>query len=92
MLTYLNTAKEPPKKGDVIVIETKASKGKRVLCNVKDVLRNDGEIEFVLNKRTNSYFIWSSYESGVSWVWRVWNLGDIELTAATNSMKRLIDY
>lgn len=92
MFTYFNAAEIPPKKGDVIVIETKKSKGKRVLCSVKDVININGDVELVLNKATNSYFIWSLYEKGESWVWRVWNLGEVELTASTNSMKKLIDY
>jgi len=91
MFTHLNTATKPPKKGDVIVITTKKSKPKKILVKVKDVIHIDGDVEIILNKSTNSYFIWSMFHKGESWVWRVWNLGDITLTASTNNTNSLID-
>ncbi len=91
LLSSLNTADEVPKKGDVLVIRTKKSGQKKIMVMVKDVIKSGGDFEIILNKSTNSYFIWSMYYKGESWVWRVWNLGDITLTASTNNTNSLID-
>lgn len=88
MFNHLNLAESIPKRGDVIVITTKKSKNKKILCKVKEVVAGN---ELVLQKSTNSYFIWDMYISGESWVWRVWNLGDIELTASINNTNQLAD-
>ena len=91
MFTHLNTAERPPKKGDVLVITTKKTKPKKILVKVKDVIYADGDVEVILNKSTNSYFLWSMFYKGESWVWRVWNLGDVTLTASTNNTNSLYD-
>ena len=92
ILSHLNSANEVPKKGDVLVITTKKSKDKKIIVMVKDVIKSDGDFEIILNKSTNSYFIWSMFFKGESWVWRVWNLGDVTLTASTNNTNALIEY
>jgi len=90
-LNHTNLCIDPPKKGDTLIIETKKSKGKKILVVVKGVINDDESIEIILNKSTNSYFIWSMYLDGSSWVWRVYNLGVITHTASTNNTERLID-
>ncbi len=90
-LNHLNFSDEAPKKGDVLIIQTKKSGRKNILVLVKDVINVDGDFEIILNKRTNSYFIWSMYFKGESWVWRVWNLGDVTITSSTNNTNSLID-
>lgn len=85
----LNTADGIPKKGDILIIKTKKSKNKKILCKVKDIVNGN---ELILNKATNSFFNWDMYRAGESWVWRVWNLGDIEITSSTNSMKSISDF
>ena len=91
ILSHLNTADSPPKKGDVLVIRTKKSGDQKILVAVKDVIKTGNDHEIILNKSTNSYFIWSMFEKGESWVARVWNLGDIAMTASTNNANNLID-
>lgn len=91
MFTHLNIAEVPPKKGDVLVIMTKKSKPEKILVKVKNVIHIDGDVEVILNKSTNSYFLWSMFNKGESWVWRVWNLGDVTLTASTNNTNSLYD-
>ena len=81
----------PPKKGDTLIISTKKSKDKKILVLVKDVINTDGDFEIILNKSTNSYFIWSMYSKGESWVSKVWNLGGITHTASTNNTVSLLD-
>lgn len=72
--------------GDLLVIRRKKDK-RNILVQCKKVLnRNTGKEEILLSNKKNDYFIWSMYEKGGSWVWRVWNLGDIELTNITNNM------
>lgn len=89
-LTILNaTESKKPQKGDLLVIETKKSKGKKIAVMVKDVVNDD---EVILQKSTNSYFIWSLYKNGESWVWRVWNLGKVTPTTSVNNMNQLLDY
>jgi len=90
MLTAINfTDSKKPVKGDVLVIETKKSRGKKLLVSVKDVVNGD---EIILQKSTNSYFIWNLYESGESWVWRVLNLGQVQLTTSVNNTVQLYDF
>jgi len=90
-LNHMNFSEEPPKKGDTLIIKTKKSGDKKILVLVKDIIKSDGDIEVILNKATNSYFIWSMYFKGESWVWRVWNLGDITHTSSTNNTSSLIE-
>lgn len=86
ILSHLNIAEKPPSKGDVIVIQRKQDDPeRRILCKVKDVVNNGGGPEVILSGK-NDYFIWSMYEDGKSWVWRVWNIGAVEITAITNTM------
>ena len=87
----LSDSDEPPKKGDTLIIKTKKSGDKKILVLVKDVIKSDGDIEVILNKATNSYFFWSMYCKDESWVWRVWNLGNVTHTASTNNTNSLID-
>lgn len=90
-LNYLNLGGDVPKKGNLLIIQTKKSGDKKILVSVKDVIKSGDGFEIILNKRTNSYFIWNMYMSGESWVWRVWNLGEVTLTASTNNTNSLID-
>jgi len=90
-LNTLNIDIEPPKVGDVLVVRTKKSGEKKILVTVKDVIKSDGDFEIILNKASNSYFLWAMYMNGESWVSRVWNLGQITLTASTNNTNSLID-
>jgi len=90
MLNQLNFANsKKPQKGDVLVIETKKTRGKKLLVSVKDVVNGN---EVILQKSTNSYFIWDMYLRGESWVWRVWNLGQIKLTTSVNNTVQLNDF
>ena len=91
ILSHLNTADGVPRKGDALVIRTKKSGDKKILVMVKDVIKVGGDFEIILNKATNSYFIWSMFGKGESWVWRVWNLGNLTMTASTNNTNSLID-
>jgi hypothetical protein len=91
ILNHTNITEKVPSKGDVLVITTKKSKDRKIIVMVKDVIKSDYGFEIILNKSTNSYFIWSMYLKGEDWVWRVWNLGDITLTSSTNNTTRLID-
>ena len=86
-----NLTEFPPSKGDTLIIKTNKSKDKKILVIVKDVIRVDGDFEIILNKATNSYFIWSMYYKGESWVSRVWNFGDVTHTASTNNTASLLD-
>lgn len=88
-LDHTSICAEPPKKGDTLIIETKKSKCKKILVIVKNVIDSGDGAEIVLNKSTNSYFIWSMYLDGSSWVRRVYNLGEITHTASTNNMNNL---
>ena len=89
MLNHLNFAIAVPKKGDLIIIETKKTK-RKIACFVKDVINGD---EVLLQKSTNSYFIWSMYYEGESWVWRVWNVGsDITPTTSLNNTNQLLEF
>lgn len=90
VLNHVNTGGQVPKKGDILVIETKKSKGQKLMCKVKEVVNGE---EVILQKSTNSFFIWSLYELGESWVWRVWNLGpDITLTTSVNNLNQLQEF
>lgn len=77
-----------PKVGDTLIIQTKKSKDKKILVQVKDVTNGN---EVILSNR-NSFYNHGMYYTGESWVWRVWNLGDIQLTSSTNNMVNLIDF
>lgn len=68
--------------GDLLVIQRKSDK-RRILVKCAEVI--DGK-EILISKKKNDYFIWDMYKAGESWVWRVWNLGPIELTNITNNM------
>lgn len=87
----LNSGGELPNVGDALVIRTKKSGDKKILVIVKDIIKSDGDFEIILNKASNSYFLWSMYMDGESWVWRVWNLGNVTMTASTNNTNSLID-
>lgn len=79
---------EVPKVGDLLVIQTKKSKDEKILASVKDVVNGN---EVILQKSTNSFYNHDMYYAGESWVWRIWNLGNVSLTASTNSMKQFAD-
>lgn len=90
MLTELNFLEsDKPKKGDVLVIRTKKSGKQKLLVMVKDVV-NDNEI--TLQMSTNSYFMWDLYQNGESWVWRVWNLGQVTPTTSVSNINQLLNY
>ena len=81
----LNLAEELPQKGDVILIRRKVDKPEdKILCKVHDVIDGPHSKEVILSSK-NDYFIWDMYLSGESWVYRVWNLGQLKLTAITNT-------
>ena len=77
-----------PSVGDVLVIQTKKSKNDKFLASVKDIVNGN---EVVLQKSTNGFYNHDMYYAGDSWVWRIWNLGKIKLTTATNSMDQFAD-
>lgn len=87
-LNHTNLCDSLPSVGDVLVIETKKTKPRKILCKVKSVVNGN---EIILQKSTNSYFIWDVYMSGGSWVWRVWNLGGIEATTSVNNTNQLLE-
>lgn len=90
MLTELNFVdSKKPKKGDVLIIQTKKSKPERLLVRVKDVVNGN---EIILQMSTNSYFMWDLYESGKSWVWRVWNIENVTPTTSVNNTNQLLNY
>lgn len=84
-LDAINAEYYIPKAGDVIVIQRKAdSPDRKILCKVLEVYRGSSGPEIILSGK-NDYFIWDMYINGESWVWRVWNLGSIEITSITNT-------
>ena len=87
--THLNTAKSIPKNGSTIAIMTKKSGHKIILCKVKGLVNGN---ELILNKSTNSFFNWDMYMAGESWVWRVWDLGEVQLTASLNNTNSLANF
>lgn len=89
---HLNMCESAPKSGDVLAIKTKKSKDKIIMCQVKEVIGKGDGIEIILQKSTNSFFNWSMYNSGESWVWRVWNLGDVQLTTSVSNMNNFSDF
>lgn len=91
MFNHVNAPDEPPKKGDTIVIETKRNKGRKVILTVDEIVRMDGCVEVIIQSKRNKYFNWDMYKNGESWVWRVWNLGQITFTASTNTMLSIDD-
>jgi len=90
-LNSLNITNDVPRRGDTLIIRTKKSGMEQILVLVKDVINTGDGYEIILNKSTNSYFIWDMYSKGESWVWRVWNLGSITHTASTNNTNSLIE-
>ena len=89
MLNHMNFADSVPNKGDFLIIETKKTK-RKIACFVKDVINGE---EVILQKSTNSFFIWSMYQRGESWVWRVWNIGSgITATTSLNNTNQLVDF
>jgi len=90
-LNVLNSEMDSiPKEGDLLVIQTKKSKDKKMLCRVRQIVNGN---EVILQKSTNSFFVWDMYLSGQSWISRVWNLGgDITLTTSVNNLNQLLDY
>lgn len=91
MLSELNATAKTPKVGDVLVIKTKRNKNQMVMVVVKDIISQGGEVEIILQKCRNKYFNWNMYLDGTGWVWRVWNLGQIKLTAGLNNTNLLDD-
>ena len=74
--------------GDLLVIQRKVDK-RNIIVQCKKVLkRRSGNEEVLISNVKNDYFVWSMYQNGESWVWRVWNLGDVELTNITNNMNQ----
>jgi len=88
-LDHTNFAESAPNIGDVLVIMTKKSGEKKIMCQVKEIVNGN---EVVLLKSKNAFFNWDMYKSGGSWVWRVWNLGRIQLTTSSNSMDSFSDF
>lgn len=78
-----------PKKGDLLIIQTKKSGKKQIACEVKDVVNGN---EVVLQKSTNSFFNWDMYLDADSWVTNVLNMGKVELTTSLNNTNRFSDY
>jgi hypothetical protein len=91
-LNHTNLAELAPKAGDTLVIQTKKSGDKKIMCHVKEVVSEGDGVEIILQRSTNSFFSWDIYISGKSWVWRVWNLGQIQMTTSSNSMHKFIDF
>lgn len=89
LFSNLNATIAPPKSGDVLVIATKRNKNEKVIVVAKDVLNHSDGVEVILQKGRNKYFNWNMYLDGSSWVWRVWNLGRIKLTAGLNNTNSL---
>tara|TARA_R110000824_G_scaffold84040_1_gene209880 strand:+ start:579 stop:863 length:285 start_codon:yes stop_codon:yes gene_type:complete len=83
----LNTTDRIPKAGEFILINRKQdARDVRVLCKVKKVVYNENDSPEIILSNHNDYFIWNMYKDGTSWVWRVWNLGQISMNSATNNM------
>lgn len=74
-LNHTNLAElEDIKTGDILALADKS--GNLIVYQCKDILNpGSGKEEVLLSVQDNKYFNWSMYESGESWVWRVWNLG-----------------
>lgn len=85
-LSVLNLSSTPPKKDDLLVIETRKSIGKKVAVQAKNIINVGDGIEVIVSTSKNKFFNWDMYMKGESWVWRVWNLGQITLTSSTNNM------
>ena len=82
ILSHLNTVDsfDEIKVGDVLVIRRKRCKRDII---VKCKAKQDREI--ILSFAKNDYFNFDMYLDGSGWVWRVWNLGPLMLTAITNN-------
>ena len=89
--SHLNTAEKPPKKGDLLVIETKRNKGAKVAVMVKGVVNLGDGVEIIIQTGRNKYFNWEMHRNGTSWVWRVWNLGKVTLTSGLNNQTKIDD-
>lgn len=88
-LNNLNScASTVPSVNDVLVIETKKNRGKRFLVSVKDVVNGN---EVILQKSTNSFYNHDMYYAGESWICRLWNLGNLELTTSVSNTNQLAD-
>jgi len=88
-LNHMNLCgSQVPTVGDVLVVQTRKSKDDKFLASVKEVVNGN---EVILQKSTNSFYNHDKYYTGESWVKRIWNLGQIKLTAATNSMDQFAD-
>jgi hypothetical protein len=88
MFSHLTTCDDVNsiKDGDLLVIQRKSDK-RNIIVQCKKILnRRSGNEEVLISRGKNDYFIWSMYKNGESWVWRVWNLGGVELTNITNTM------
>jgi|GEM_PF-3296195 len=85
MLTNLNVEGDVRniKAGDILVITRKIEKEIKLLVEVKEIVNGN---EILLSRKNNDYFNFDMYVSGESWVWRVWNVGRIQLTSITNTM------
>jgi len=72
---------------DLLVIQRKRD-DRMIIVKVADVINKSrpGSEEILLSRRKNDYFIWHMYMSGDSWVKRVWNIGQVEITNITNNM------
>jgi len=72
-----------PKIGDLLIITTKKSDGKRIACTVKDIVCGN---EVILQKSTNSFFNFDMFLEGKSWVSSIENIGRVEMTTASNNV------
>ena len=89
---HLNICESLPKVGEVLAIRTKKSKDKIIMCQVKEIVGKGDDSEIILQKSTNSFFNWGMYKNGESWVWRVWNLGSVQLTTSVNNMNNFSEF
>ena len=91
MLDHFNICSEIPEAGDVLVINRKVDViddfEKRILCKVVKVVQGSNSKEVIISSK-NDYFIWDMYMEGSSWVWRVWNLGKVDITDITNTFQK----
>tara|TARA_B100002049_G_C15876306_1_gene289691 strand:+ start:146 stop:436 length:291 start_codon:yes stop_codon:yes gene_type:complete len=78
-----------PRKGDLLIIQTKKSGKLKIACEVKSVVNGN---EVVLQKSTNSFFNWDMYLNGESWVTNVLNIGKVQLTTSLNNSSQFAEY
>jgi hypothetical protein len=88
MLNHLNLVSDVStiKSGNLLVIQRKKDNRKIIVKCAYILNRGTGKEEIILSKKNNDYFIWDMYIKGKSWVFKVWNLGDVEITNITNNM------